>query len=133
MLVKWRGSSYKTKVIKKSLNPKWEATSSTFTFEDDEAYHSGDWALNVTVMDHDRFGSNDFMGQCSVNLADIVGGDAPRGTSVTRKQWFKLADKTGIEDDTLGEIKLHIVCNCRPEVRKETPVQQIPTIGGLSM
>lgn len=88
---------YKTNVIQRTLHPKW---GKTFPVPCTESELSKNGSIVFQVMDEDKVGSNDFLGQCQVDLSpvlrDSIGG------------WYGLTDKDSRPDPKLGQIRLKI-------------------------
>ena len=62
---KTRGTKQKTPVIKRNVNPQWNHT---FVFEDVSLDDLRERSIELTIWDHDRFTSNDFLGGVRLNL-----------------------------------------------------------------
>ncbi|XP_069680537.1 synaptotagmin-like protein 4 [Periplaneta americana] len=62
---KGRSSKQKTPVLKRTCNPVWNYT---FVYEDVSLQELSERGLELTVWDHDRLGSNDFLGGLRFNL-----------------------------------------------------------------
>ena len=62
---KGKSTKQKTPVIKKNCNPQWKHT---FIFEDISGEDLRERALEMTIWDHDRFTSNDFLGGVRLSL-----------------------------------------------------------------
>ena len=58
-------SKQKTQVVKRNCNPEWNHT---FVFEDVSWEELRERAMELTVWDHDRFTSNDFLGGVRLGL-----------------------------------------------------------------
>lgn len=62
---KWRQKLvYKSNTIFKNLNPNWDEK---FSLLIDDLHHQ----IEIDVFDYDRFASDDFMGSCRINLANL--------------------------------------------------------------
>ncbi|GAB1603082.1 synaptotagmin-like protein 5 [Argonauta hians] len=66
-----RTSKQKTPVVKKNCNPVWNHS---FIFEDVSASMLADRCLELTLWDHDRISSNDFLGGVRLNLGSGICG-----------------------------------------------------------
>ncbi len=85
--------SQKSKVVKRNLHPIF---CEGFVFE----LPSGTPAINITLFDHDRIGTNDFLGCCNFPLGDVSEG-------VTVKKWLQLRGRnTG--EVVSGYVQLHV-------------------------
>jgi hypothetical protein len=85
----------KTKTIRKTSEPKWEAN---FEF-----YHSDpDAVLNVSVFDWNRFLSDDFLGKLEIPISDLEDG-----TEVDT--WYKLLPKKKKDKSITGEVHLKLL------------------------
>lgn len=74
---------YKTKVIKKSLNPRWDEE---FSFRVDDLNEE----LVVSVMDEDKFFNDDFVGQLKVPMSLVFDEEIKSlGTA-----WYTLQPKS---------------------------------------
>lgn len=62
---KGRSSKQKTAVIRRSCNPAWNHT---FVYSDVSLQELSERALELTVWDHDRIASNEFLGGMRFNL-----------------------------------------------------------------
>lgn len=62
---KQRGLKQKTGVVKRNCNPHWEHT---FIFEDVNKTDLKERCLELTVWDHDKLSSNEFLGGLRLNL-----------------------------------------------------------------
>ncbi|XP_026482516.1 synaptotagmin-like protein 4 [Ctenocephalides felis] len=62
---KGRSSKQKTPVIRRCLNPAWNYT---FVYDDVTLQDLNERALELTVWDHDRLGSNEFLGMVRLSL-----------------------------------------------------------------
>ena len=91
--------SEKGKVVKRNLHPIF---CEGFLFE----LPSGTPAINVTIFDHDRIGSSDFLGCCNFPLGDVSEG-------VTVKKWLQLRGRnTG--EVVSGYVQLHVTIVMAP-------------------
>ncbi|KAI4296073.1 hypothetical protein L6164_036062 [Bauhinia variegata] len=88
---------FKTKVIKKSLNPQWDEE---FSFRVDDLNEE----LVVSVMDEDRYFNDDFMGQLKVPISLVFDEEIKSlGTA-----WYTLQPKNKKSKKDCGEIRLCI-------------------------
>ena len=62
---KGRGSKQKTSVARRTVNPAWNHT---FVYEDVSLQELATRSLELTVWDHDRLASNEFLGGLRFNL-----------------------------------------------------------------
>lgn len=62
---KGRSSKQKTNVARKTCNPNWNQT---ITYRDVSPEELADKSLELTVWDHDRLGSNEFLGGVRLSL-----------------------------------------------------------------
>lgn len=62
---KGRNAKQKTPVVKKSVNPVWNYT---FVYDDVTLQELADRSLELTVWDHDRLASNEFLGMVRFSL-----------------------------------------------------------------
>ena len=60
-----RSSKQKTPIVKRSTNPSWNYT---FIYEDVSLEDLSERALELTVWDHDRLASNEFLGGVRFSL-----------------------------------------------------------------
>jgi serine/threonine protein kinase len=89
----WSKQNFKTKVIDKTLSPKWNEE---FNFlKPDEA-----GTITLKLWDKDKWSSDDFLGQVDLKVADFVGGDVDT--------WITLKDEPkGVKkEEKPGEIHL---------------------------
>jgi Ca2+-dependent lipid-binding protein len=85
----------KTKVIKKTLCPKWNETlKMTLPAGTDEP-------LKVQVYDHDQFGSNDFLGEIVIPLLELEIGEVI-------DKWYDLEPREGRDEVVSGSIHLQV-------------------------
>eukprot|EP00179_Madagascaria_erythrocladioides_P003782 CAMPEP_0198308766 /NCGR_PEP_ID=MMETSP1450-20131203/1338_1 /TAXON_ID=753684 ORGANISM="Madagascaria erythrocladiodes, Strain CCMP3234" /NCGR_SAMPLE_ID=MMETSP1450 /ASSEMBLY_ACC=CAM_ASM_001115 /LENGTH=793 /DNA_ID=CAMNT_0044011471 /DNA_START=83 /DNA_END=2464 /DNA_ORIENTATION=- len=80
VIVRFNDKKAKSKVVKRSLNPLW---SEQFVFDAPGGAPSG--KVSFTVMDWDRVGSDDFLGEFSIALGD---GGVEAGKP--KEAWYKL-------------------------------------------
>lgn len=73
---KGRSSKQKTPVVKKTVNPVWNHT---FVYEDVTLQELAERCLELTVWDHDRLASNEFLGGVRFSL----------GTGTNRIELFR--------------------------------------------
>lgn len=62
---KGRSSKQKTPVLRRTCNPVWNYT---FVYEDVSLQELSERSLELTVWDHDRLASNEFLGGLRFNL-----------------------------------------------------------------
>eukprot|EP01119_Soliformovum_irregulare_P013041 TRINITY_DN3438_c0_g1_i1.p1 TRINITY_DN3438_c0_g1~~TRINITY_DN3438_c0_g1_i1.p1 ORF type:complete len:195 (+),score=65.14 TRINITY_DN3438_c0_g1_i1:80-586(+) len=74
--IKLESQEYKTKTIKKSLNPKWDQDYEFFVTERRAE-------LEIHVFDWDRFSKDEFMGRMSLKIGNMKDGE-------TAEHWYKL-------------------------------------------
>ena len=91
--------SQKSKVVKRNLHPVF---CEGFMFE----LPPGTPAINVTIFDHDRIGSSDFLGCCNFPLGDVSEG-------LTVKKWLQLRGRTASETVS-GYVQLHVTVIMAP-------------------
>lgn len=60
-----KGSKQKTPVVKRSINPVWNYT---FVYDDVSLQELSERALELTMWDHDRLASNEFLGGVRFSL-----------------------------------------------------------------
>jgi len=85
----------KTKVIKKTLCPKWNETlKMTLPAGTDEP-------LKIQVYDHDQFGSNDFLGEIMIPLLELEMGEVI-------DKWYDLEPREGRDEVVSGSIHLQV-------------------------
>ncbi|KAJ5072776.1 c2 domain-containing protein [Anaeramoeba ignava] len=65
---------YKTKTIKKNLNPIWDDFEAEFDYDTVKPDRLAQKVLKVECYDHDRFGSDDKMGSHSIDLWSLATG-----------------------------------------------------------
>ncbi|TPP60442.1 Synaptotagmin 4 [Fasciola gigantica] len=61
---KAKNSKRKTSVVKKNNNPEWNTN---FVYQNIDRTQLNTMGLEVSIWDHDRFSSNDFLGGCRIN------------------------------------------------------------------
>jgi len=110
-------SSWKSPVIKKTLNPVWsENNEVVFNFE-----NSSDWnnlALNITLWDKDVLSADDFMGQVDpIVLSTLI--ESPRCFGGDEGRWHQLKSRPGKKNLVSGEIKLVMRYN-HPSISSKT-------------
>lgn len=95
-VVEFRGIQKKTKVIKKSLTPKWDET---FQFEIGKP--AG--VLTIDLFDHDvsLFGKHDFLGQVEVQLANLA-------LEAVFQEWLELQPREGKLEIVSGRLHVYI-------------------------
>ncbi|XP_052808744.1 uncharacterized protein LOC128237352 isoform X2 [Mya arenaria] len=69
-----RGSKQKTSVIRKECNPFWNHT---FTFDDISLMELRERSLELTIWDHEKLSSNDFLGGARLNLGSGMSQGKP--------------------------------------------------------
>lgn len=93
----------KTKVMKKNLNPFWD---------EEFSFRVGDLneELIISVLDEDKYFSDDFLGQIKIPLAKVL--DAENLTLGT--QWYQLQPKSKKAKlkDCGNSALLYIICLC---------------------
>lgn len=62
---KGKASKQKTNTIRKTSSPKWNHT---MTFDDVTHQELTERSLELSIFNHDRFGSSEFLGGCRLNL-----------------------------------------------------------------
>nr|CAH8873672.1 unnamed protein product [Trichobilharzia regenti] len=65
---KERSSKQKTKVVRKNNNPEWNQA---IIYRDISLTSVKDIGIEVSIWDHDRFSSNDFLGGCRLNCGSL--------------------------------------------------------------
>ncbi|CAH8872277.1 unnamed protein product [Trichobilharzia szidati] len=65
---KERSSKQKTKVVRKNNNPEWNQA---IIYRDIPLTSVKDIGIEVSIWDHDRFSSNDFLGGCRLNCGSL--------------------------------------------------------------
>eukprot|EP00937_MAST-01D_sp_MAST-1D-sp2_P005539 g5539.t1 len=94
------GKSYRTKVVDASLEPAWNERAE-FVVAD------ADTELELTVLDQDVVGSDDFLGQLRVQLSDTRVQRPASGTPTgSRPEWFQLLDQDMGGGGQRGEVLL---------------------------
>jgi Ca2+-dependent lipid-binding protein len=86
----------KTKVVKKTLDPKWGETLVL------KVPSGNTEPLRIQVYDHDQFGSNDFLGEIIIPLDVMDVGQVV-------DKWYDLEPRQGKDDEVSGSIHLQIV------------------------
>jgi len=88
----------KTRTVKKTLNPKWQA--------EFEFYVSEPGAnLEVSVFDWNRIFSDELIGKVNIPISSLKDG-------ATEDKWYPLVGKEGKKDRNAGEIKLQLTYRC---------------------
>eukprot|EP01064_Diplonema_japonicum_P013130 TRINITY_DN20539_c0_g2_i1.p1 TRINITY_DN20539_c0_g2~~TRINITY_DN20539_c0_g2_i1.p1 ORF type:complete len:923 (+),score=258.27 TRINITY_DN20539_c0_g2_i1:84-2852(+) len=98
--VKFQNEEKQTKVCARTLNPKWDAESFVFLHKNKVN------KVTITVYDHDKVGSNDFMGMAELTF----GAGLPNSDSI----WLPLKPRPDNADDKallekyggMGEVKI---------------------------
>jgi len=95
-IVEFRGIKKQTKVIKKTLTPKWNET---FQFEIGKP--SG--VLTIDLFDHDvsLFGKHDFLGQAEVNVSNLA-------LEAVFQEWMALNPREGKMEIVSGRVHVYI-------------------------
>ncbi|XP_069981084.1 synaptotagmin-like protein 4 [Penaeus vannamei] len=90
---KGKASKQKTSVCRKTLNPTWNHT---LVFEDTSLQELTERSLELSVWDHDRLGTSQFLGGCRLNLGkgekaggQPWGGMEARGERKNREQMLE--------------------------------------------
>jgi len=92
-------AKHKSKVIKETLNPKWNET---FLFKLDNTQAG---KVNITVWDWDRIGTNDFMGEIEIPLCEAMVLDGKLDN------WYDLKTSSKhAHDEVKGQIHVKITC-----------------------
>ncbi|XP_066312886.1 elicitor-responsive protein 1-like [Miscanthus floridulus] len=103
VIVQYRSQERKSSVARdQGRNPCWNEV---FKFQINSAAANAQHKLILRIMDHDNFSSDDFVGEATIDVTDIVSLGAERGTYHLNaaKHNVVLADKT-----YQGEIKVGI-------------------------
>ena len=79
------GSTYKTDVYRKSLNPAWNSEWYRFEIDDEELQEE---ALQIRVMDHDTYSAHDTIGRVYLDLNPLLERDG----SSCMSGWFPIYD-----------------------------------------
>lgn len=92
----------KTEIVKKNLNPEWNASFRWNIHEDD--LH--DTTVKFVVDDYDMASGNDFMGKFEFDTSELLDG-------VERRQWHPLTDETPDEVEDAGQDLGHVLVGYR--------------------
>ena len=92
MVITSGNAKLKTKIVKKSLNPVWNATMQMSAPSTD---------IKFVVMDHDVIGKDDFLGEFSVPLSSLM-------PETTLERWFELTGKPSDKVSGSVHILLHL-------------------------
>jgi hypothetical protein len=89
-----------TSTIKANLNPDWGAKSKDGFGEELGSYVPRGCTIQVTLRDHDDRGSDDFLGECSIDLSAL-----PAGCTSVDFKWYELEKVEKKEKKTKKEAK----------------------------
>jgi len=110
--------TFKTKVVKKTLNPKWEQEFKIFTSK-------AEGQIIVKMMDKDRFSKDELMGEVTLPLEDFG-----KGNEIDK--WYELSKEPQKKkkDKTIGELHLKAWFSGpapEPEPEKKKPKEESKT------
>ena len=103
------GTKLKSTTKKKNLNPEWNET---FVIEADDE----DAMLEVTVMDYDLVGSDDFMGKSSIPLRTLK-------DKLLHREWHPLTNEAGELDQGHGDVELGLWWKHSAKVAAQTSME----------
>jgi len=104
-----RGTRFKTKVVRSTVDPVWNET---FTFGQVEDLDAED-EVSLVIKDWDQLGRNHDLGQVVFPLTDLLAAAAPTAAQPT---WYaviptaEMRMKSATRGEALGEIQLSIDC-----------------------
>ena len=83
--VKLGGTTYKTEVYRRSLNPYWNSEWFRFEIDDEELQVE---SLQIRIMDYDTYSANDAIGKVYIDLNPLLQKDSKHVLS----GWFPIYD-----------------------------------------
>jgi len=75
---------FKTKVVEKTLSPKWDESFKFFTLDPPEG------TITIKLWDKDRWTTDDFMGELVLDVKQIA---SPKDDKVEKDQWFTIGNE----------------------------------------
>ncbi|KAF6171866.1 hypothetical protein GIB67_011763 [Kingdonia uniflora] len=102
VLIQYRGQEHKSSVAQeKGRNPVWNER---FTFRAQYPGVDDQYKLVLRIMDRDTFSSDDFVGEASIHLKDLLALGAEKGTSELHPRKYSVVqlDKTYCGDIRVG-------------------------------
>ncbi|XP_023550200.1 elicitor-responsive protein 1-like [Cucurbita pepo subsp. pepo] len=103
VLIQYKGQERKSSVARdEGGSPVWNET---FTFRAEYPGSCDDFKLVLKIMDHDNFSADDFIGQTSIYVEDLLALGAENGVSELRAQKYSVV---GANLNYSGEIQVGV-------------------------
>ncbi|KAG6578692.1 16 kDa phloem protein 1, partial [Cucurbita argyrosperma subsp. sororia] len=103
VLIQYKGQERKSSVARdEGGSPVWNET---FTFRAEYPGSGDDFKLVLKIMDHDNFSADDFIGQTSIYVEDLLALGAENGVSELRAQKYSVV---GADLNYSGEIQVGV-------------------------
>ncbi|KAL2926631.1 Elicitor-responsive protein 1 [Bienertia sinuspersici] len=103
VLVKYKGQERKTDVARgQGSNPEWNQK---FIFNAEYPGSGGDYQIILKIMDHDTFSSDDFIGETTIHVEDLLALGMENDSYEMNPSKFRVI---GIDQKYTGEIKVAV-------------------------
>ncbi|KNA09055.1 hypothetical protein SOVF_157160 [Spinacia oleracea] len=103
VVVQYKGQERKTSIARgQGGNPEWHQK---LTFRAEYPGSGSDYHINLKLMDHDTFSSDDFIGQTMINVEDLLGLGVENGSYEMNPTKFRVI---GNDKSYHGEIKVGV-------------------------
>ncbi|XP_021768995.1 elicitor-responsive protein 1 isoform X1 [Chenopodium quinoa] len=101
VVVKYKGQERKTKIARgQGGNPEWHQK---LTFRAEYPGSGSDYHINLKIMDHDTFSSDDYIGETTIHVEDLLALGVENGSYEMNPTKFRVI---GSNDKYCGEIKV---------------------------
>ncbi|KMT18324.1 hypothetical protein BVRB_2g024820 isoform B [Beta vulgaris subsp. vulgaris] len=103
VLVNYKGQERKTRIARgQGGNPEWNQK---FTFRAEYPGSGSDYNINLKIMDHDTFSSDDFIGETMIHVEDLLALGVDNGSYEMNSTKFRVI---GSDQKYRGEIKVGV-------------------------
>ncbi|XP_022134552.1 elicitor-responsive protein 1 [Momordica charantia] len=103
VLIQYKGQERKSRVARdEGASPVWNEK---FTFRVEYPGNGDEFKLVLKIMDHDTFSSDDFIGQASIYVEDLLAVGVENGESELRAQKYSVV---GADLNYCGEIQVAV-------------------------
>ncbi|KAL9230138.1 hypothetical protein vseg_005526 [Gypsophila vaccaria] len=111
VLVHYKGQEKKTTIAtRQGINPKWNEK---LRFNVEYSGSRSNYKLTFKVMDHDTFSSDDFLGQTTIYVDDLLALGVENGSYEMRTAKYRLDAANGAY---CGDIKIGVKFTCKTTV-----------------
>ncbi|XP_019191758.1 PREDICTED: elicitor-responsive protein 1 [Ipomoea nil] len=114
VLIHYRGQEHKSSIARgEGSNPTWNEK---FNFRVEFPVADDDYKLLLTIMDHDTFSNDDYLGQSTVHLKEVFELGIENGTYELHPQKYSVVDS---DQSFCGEIQVGISFSLKGTVDAE--------------